>query len=53
MKTSNKLLAGLFILILILITIGLIYLKIETNSAGSFILPVNNTEEISGAIIIS
>jgi hypothetical protein len=34
MKTSNKLLLGLFVLILLMITTGLIYLKIELKKAG-------------------
>jgi len=35
MKTSNKLLLGLFALILVAITIGFIYLKVELGKSGS------------------
>ena len=34
MKTSNKLLLGLLILILVIISIGLVYLKTELKNAG-------------------
>ncbi|MFN8258504.1 MAG: hypothetical protein U0W24_22640 [Bacteroidales bacterium] len=39
MKTSNKLLLGFFILVIVVITAGFIYLKIELNKATSSVFP--------------
>lgn len=44
MKTSNKLLLGLFVLILLMITSGLIYLKIELKKAGLSDTQYQNTD---------
>lgn len=41
MKTSNKLLLGLFVLIIVVITIGFVYFKVELGK-----LSLNNDKEL-------